>query len=490
MKTSASLSLSFVARRGNLPQAIALVMALSIAIGFFFTDTTEEMYAYLLVALACAVPLVLWISAGATSVPLLSAYSAMCFIYYGIPILKGHLSEIGFGPSEILGGAATVALFLGVATVSWWLVFFGSRRRSLATAPLFLSGLYLERFVFLGIILSTLYHVIVYTSGLAWLGPSAGLLRAITLSTGALAFFFAGHARAMGTMRGQKWTLAVAGMGISVILSIAGLFLVEGVVFCLAVLFGYTMTSKRVPWIFLLVTMVGVTVLHAGKDPMRDEYWGSHATGKLTLLNIPSIMAEWTGYGLEEITSGDQYHSALDRASLMQLLLRSKRLAPDYVPFLEGRSYAVLPDMLVPRFLFPDKITSQEAMNMLNVHFGFLTIDETSRTAIGWGLIAEAYGNLGNLGVIGVALVLGILIGSLESWSNGASLTSFPAAVAVTVLIQLINMEADAAGLVTTLFQSIAAISLIFWLFGIFSKQRSRLVVRQEANAGDLVQPG
>jgi hypothetical protein len=495
-KRTTSLSLAFEARRANLPQAIALLIALLLVVGVLFTGTTEEMLAYLLVALACAVPAVLWIWAGGTSIPLLSGFSAMCFIYYGVPILKGTLlggspGELSFEPSEILGGAAIVALFLGVATFCWWLVFFASGRRSFAADPRVLSNLYLERFVSVGLILATLFYIVTYTIGLNWLGPLVGLVRAIFLSTGTLAFFFAGHARALGALRGQKWILAVAAMSVCVILSIAGLFIVGGIALCLAGLFGYVMTSKRVPWSFLLITIVIVTILHAGKDRMRDEYWADNnfdVNGGITLLNIPNIMTQWADYGFSKITSDDDYHSAIDRASLMQLLLRAKRLAPNYVPFLEGKTYAVLPYMIVPRFLYPDKITSQTAMNMLNVNFGFLTEEETSKTAVGWGLIAEAYANFGDFGVIGVATAMGILLGLIERWSSGAKLTSFPAVIAVTVLVQLVNMEADVAGLITTLFQSCAGVALIYWLFGILSKKKSTQL-RQEANAGDLLQP-
>src|SRR5262245_14600840 len=115
-------------------------------------------------------------------------------------------------------------------------------------------------------------------------------------------------------------------------------------------------------------------------------------------------MAEWVETGLARITSGDHYSSSIERASLLPMLIRVQRLAPNDVPFREGEAYALLPGMLVPRFLEPDKIASQGSMNILNIRFGLQSVEEANKTAIGWGLIAEAYANFGYLGVIGVGL--------------------------------------------------------------------------------------
>ena len=71
--------------------------------------------------------------------------------------------------------------------------------------------------------------------------------------------------------------------------------------------------------------------------------------------------------------------------------------------------------MLIPRFLDPEKIASQAAMNLLNIRYGLLTAEETQKTAAGWGLVAEAYANFGRLGVIGVGFVLDCCAGLLSA---------------------------------------------------------------------------
>jgi hypothetical protein len=486
MKSSSSLSVSFDAKRANLPVTIAIVIGTSVVLGLLLTGTAEEMIAYLVVAIACAVPCALWVWAGSNSIPIMPAVSIMYFIYYGIPILRGNVSGIGwavyrgnvggasFDGGEILGAAATVALFVVAATISWGVLLMGIARRPKSTHREIVSGVQLQRFMVVGLAFGILYHVALFSGLLAWLGPNFGFVRAIMLTAATVGCFLLGHARARGLVRGKKWALALVSMGALVSLAWATLFLVGGMIFCLATVSGYVITSKRVPWTWLSAAIVVVLVLHAGKDHMRYKYWlkDRNYSSEVSVMQIPSLMSEWAETGVSTIVNGDYYDSVVDRASLLNLLLRAQRLAPDYVPYLEGRTYAVLPYMLIPRFISPDKISSQRAMNMLNIHFGFQSAREADKTAIGWGLVAEAYANFGRVGVLGIAVLFGLFVGFFERWSDNAPLASLPSLVAAAVMMQLINVEGDAAGLLTTLFQSIVAIACLFWFFGLVSKQK------------------
>jgi hypothetical protein len=259
-------------------------------------------------------------------------------------------------------------------------------------------------------------------------------------------------------------------LSIIVVLSWTSLFLVSGIIYCIALLFGYVITCKRIPWAFLLAAAVVVVVLQAGKDEMRSKYWGNESSSEIYLFQAPGIMAEWGEAGFGAMTSKENYDSVIDRAALLNLLLRVQHLAPDYVPLLEGESYAVLPEMMVPRFIDPEKISSQTAMGMLNVRFGFQTAEDTENTAIGWGLIAEAYANFGRAGVVGVGVLLGLLVGFFERWSTGAPILSLPGLVAITGMMQLVNLEADAAGLMTSLTQSMFAIWIFYCFLGLRRK--------------------
>jgi hypothetical protein len=473
MKTSASISLSLSARRTNLPVVAAIVIALSVVTGLFLTDTSDEMIAYLLVTSVCAAPIGIWVWGGALGVPVMPAIAGMYFIYFGLPIIRNKTSLIDYGPSEILAGAVTVFLFLIAAIVAWWPIV-GRTRPSNDIAPSLISGQWLNRIMFVGLALGVFFHMTVFSGYFGLVGQFFGVLRSVLLSFAISACFMLGHARALGTLRGQQWALAVVCVSALILSAWLSFFLIGGVLYCLSAVLGYFITAKRVPWRFLSAALVVIMVFHAGKDHMREKYWirDLNYSATVSILDMPTLMGEWVGEGLTAIFSHEDYASAVDRASLFALLLQVQRLVPDYVPFLNGASYALLPEMLVPRFLDPEKITSQAAMTMLNVSAGLQTAEGASKTSIGWGLLTEAYYNFGYPGVIGIGFLFGLFCALLERWTIGAQLFSLPCLIAISALMQLINMELDAAGVATAMFQSVASVSIVFWLVKLLAKKR------------------
>jgi hypothetical protein len=473
---SAVLSLPLDVRRANLPHVTVILIALSVVLGILLTDSLAEMLAYLLVTVASAAPVIFWIYTGAKGIPVFPGIAVIHFIYFGLAILRPEIKEQGFEPAAILSAAGLVALFLVVAGLVWSFVLVVGIRRPHSVAADAISDTALKRFMFLGLSLGAVYFFALYSQLLGWLGPSFGVFRAIAMTSATVASFMFGYARARELLTGRTWALAIGTFCVLVVLSMASLFLVTGILFCLAAVGGYVITRKRIPWIFVAAALPILIVLNAGKDEIRTKYWlrGSNSID-LTLPQIPGLIAEWAEDGIIKLNSDTHYDSVVDRASLLTLLIQVKQLAPDYVPFLDGASYAVIPATLVPRFVDENKIASQAAMDMLNVHFGFLTSEQTTTTAVGWGLIAEGYGNFGYVGVVGVAFVLGLITGLFERLSDDAPVMSLPGLLAITAMLNFINIESDAAGLLSTLFQSSISIWVMFSLIGILSKRKMRL---------------
>ena len=284
--------------------------------------------------------------------------------------------------------------------------------------------------------------------------------------------------------------LVIAGTGLvaNVILSWMGLFLVGGIFFLLSTTLGYMVSAARVPWRTALVALLVVGVLHAGKQEMRQKYWESQANyiEYESRPSLPEFAAEWVGAGVTAIVAGDVGRDVSQRASLVWILLHVQRVAPIPIPYLEGATYALLPQMLVPRFLDPTKIVSQAGMNLLNVHFGILTEEGTEKTAVGWGPLAEGYANFGYFGVAAAAIVIGLFGGALTAWSAGAAPVSLPALLAIAAMLQMANLEADLAYLLTSTMQSFAGVAIYYGIFRFLARRRRRLV---DESAFEVVGP-
>jgi hypothetical protein len=305
----------------------------------------------------------------------------------------------------------------------------------------------------------------------------------VLLAATSVSCFLLGHAAARRYIRGGRLAAAVSLLAAIVVLSWSTLFLAEGTIYVLAAMFGYVVTSRRIPWTTFAIVGAIVTVLHAGKGEIRQRYWdaNTNTVGGMSVTHVPVIMADWAITGFETIASGNDYSVAIDRASLLRLLMQVERLAPDYVPYVDGETYSYLPYMLVPRFIQEDKLFSQASMTLLNIRFGFQTAQSASVTAIGWGLIAEAYANYGNIAAVLVGMFIGFFTGLLTRWSDGAAILSAPTLVTIAAMLILVNAEADFSYLFTNLFQGCAAILIFLVGFNTVSRMRRSAIARRRA---------
>jgi len=440
-------------------RALGLGTGFVAALGLLWADSLVALVAYLLVVAAAVLPTFLWVRLGRPGVPVLPAMAALCVLYYAIPILRGREDLAEYSAEEILVAAVTVALYLGVASLASFMLLRSARRGQASRVGL-LSDSQMRTVIYLGLGGGTLFLAGAQAGTLGWLGTFFGLTRTIALTVLVVGCYLLGVARGRGLLRGRDWLLASGTLALAILISWSSLFLVGGMTFLLAAAVGYVTTRGRIPWVLAGLALVVVSILHAGKEEMRNRYWqvGSNTGGSAGILELPGLVKEWFEVGLEVYGSPSMGRSALDRASLLQILLRAQRLTPDVIGFLRGETYMLLPRVLVPRFLNPTKPKSQIGMDMLNIRYGLLTMEGTEKTAVGWGLIAEAYANFGFAGVAGIALLVGLACGWAGRWSAGGTTISLPTLMAIALMIGLINLEQDLVSVVMALLQSFFAV--------------------------------
>jgi hypothetical protein len=186
--------------------------------------------------------------------------------------------------------------------------------------------------------------------------------------------------------------------------------------------------------------------------------------------DYPAWYSEWIGYSIEYLNKkNDQIkpkkQSFSERSSLIHLLLMAQDKTPRDVPYLQGKTYAIIPQLLIPRFLNANKIRSHEGTYLLNIHYGLQTRKATLTTTIGWGLLNEAYANFGLLGCAGLAVVLGAGYGQATRWSLHTSLLSSRSFVAVLLMGYSFQTEFSAGVYVAALFQSLVPVLIITLVF-------------------------
>jgi len=451
---------------------LAVAIAGALAPGVF----AQDVFAYLCIALPAILPLLLWLHAGAQAMPILPVISGLFFVYYAIPLLRNQATA--YDSDELIQAGAAVAAFLVAASMASWPFQRGGRARLSLFNQSHVTDPQLAPIVFIGLCGGIVFHLAVVTGSLDWLGSSIGLVRSIVLTLSSISCYLLGHSRASGLLVGPAWAFALGGLLLLILLALSNLFLVGGLMYCLAAFLGYVITARRFPWLSLGTAFAVLAILHAGKFEVRNTYWAHDVSEgqEISVGRIPSMMVDWFVAGMDALWSGGAESDVLERASLLHMLVLVQRTTPDFIPYLEGETYALLPSMLVPRFLGPEKTMSQAGLHLLSIRYGLQTVEATARTTIGWGLVSEAYANFGYWAVIVVGALFGAICGALMRLSVGAPPSSLPMFITIAATLLLLNVEADLSYLLTTLAQTLAAILIVTALPYLLRRRRGAIV--------------
>jgi hypothetical protein len=195
----------------------------------------------------------------------------------------------------------------------------------------------------------------------------------------------------------------------------------------------------------------------------------------MSILEIPGIYAEWALKGVDAVTGERRGDNLFERLSLLDMVMIVQARTPDDVEFMHGETYAMLPVLLLPRFIVKDKPISQVVLNTLSIRYGLASPDEGGAVSatFSWGTIAEAYANFGTLGIIGIAAVMGAMMGAISRWSIGKPAASLPTLTAIGSLAAFTNMGIDFSYMCTFLFQMFTVVAIFFGLTVVLSRREA-----------------
>ncbi|HWL17648.1 MAG TPA: hypothetical protein VNR00_18710 [Opitutus sp.] len=480
--------------RSLLRKAFPIVAALlGGTAAWLFVGGRPGAIAFALLSAGVLLVLHVWKLAG-TGLPILPMMAVQHLVAYGLPILVRH-PVVQFYPPEMVSRAGfEIFLFLVSMTTGWWAalqVVQNGRPTAHMLNIMVDQGLDgLRRIGFWLIGAATAYQAL---SAVGLLDPVFALLPAgsfpivfalVSVIT-SCGLFIESMLLSSGNLTGGQRTAFWAMLAFNAIISASGFLLSATAIVLFSVAIGLFWGSGRIPWRFLAVVGCALAFLNLGKFEMRGLYW-SHGEGEApvestTLFNMPQRYAEWVEAswtimtGTEEKTESfwRSHQTEASQKSGQSLLLRVNNLQnilyvidemdTGMVRPLGGKTYTIIPALLIPRLFWPDKPRSHEGQVMLNVHFGRQQLESTLVTYIAWGLLAEAYGNFGPLvGSLVVGLVFGFLFGWLEKKSTIKPLLSLEGFVAFIVFVTVANsFEMVASVFITATFQSVAPMVVI-----------------------------
>ncbi|QYM80478.1 hypothetical protein K0B96_07690 [Horticoccus luteus] len=429
----------------------------------------------------------------ALGLPLMPLFVVQNLVAFGLPIISAHEVVFKYPETYLTQAGLEVFIFSLAMAIAWRLgmemfrlpapicyALQGFEKRGMAK---------ISRLGFWLVAGGTAYQLLQAANLTDWLfnllpTGSGSILNTVLAAVSMCGFFLLGilvGARELGSVQvGMFWVL----LTLNCLLAAATFLLSSAGITLGSVFIGLLWSSGRIPWRFTLVVVAALSFFNLGKFEMRGRYWFSEdERPSLTLADMPRTYVEWTEASTD-LLIGNPVQSANRKSSkdedsgggqrlinrinnLQNLLFVMDATETLHVSTLGGVTYAIIPKLLIPRILWPEKPRTHEGQVMLNVHFGRQDVNASFSTYIAWGLLAEAYGNFGAyFGSLFLGIGLGVFCAWVEKFTAQKLVLSLEGFLSFSLFAGVANsFEMVASVLITSVFQSFVPVFLACWPF-------------------------
>lgn len=428
----------------------------------------ESILGAALIGIAVLVPVYLWCSGRVPGMPIFPIFAMPHLWTYALPLITNHPSAIIYSPEQHLFAGLTIASFLGLGTAVWYKV------SAIPIAPPVscwaLQSTKSDSFFLNSLIAYSLMVMGLVGGWFDFMGAWMAVPRSVAFALGNLSVFVLAYRFGKKELPAGLTRSFLILLCLLIISNAASLLLVGSISILFLAALGFVLGSRKVPWLPLLLGLAFMAALHYGKATMRQMYMYGDEYRRVQPWEYVGWFGEWVHHSLgavlsQDSSSGSPQQSLLARAGLSHILLMVQQLSPHHVPYLAGATYAVIPRLLVPRFINPDREGTHEGTSLLNIHYGKQTREDTHQTTIGWGLLNEAYANFGFFGSILLGILLGGFYGGIARWSSNSPILSARSLFSVLVLSFAYQTEFSAGIYVTALLHSTLPLILVAVLF-------------------------
>ncbi|GAB4369389.1 MAG: hypothetical protein Kow00121_09270 [Elainellaceae cyanobacterium] len=459
---------NFVTRKRNQLFTIFRPFSLGLIAYELYQPNNEDLLDNLgaaLITVGALFPTYLWCSGRAKGIPVFPILMLQYIWAYAFPIVTNHYRVIQYSIQEQFFASITTAIFLFLATFTWF------QYVKKTPAPFlfyrgFSSGRKSSNILLTCLLISILFNVS-FTG--KWFESDSGIfsvVRIAVIAATSLAAFILSYQLGDNQLTKAQARLLIVLIPLFILTSIVSLLLVGAASVFFVATVGFIIGRRAIPLLPIAIMISLLTFLHAGKGEMRSKYWFELSYPPLQPWGYPAFLQEWSDYSLkhfipsDDLSEPEDNESFFERSSMIQMLLLVQSRTPDQVPYLNGETYALIPQLLVPRILNPQKVGVHVGTHTLSIHYGLQSSEKITNT-IAWGLLTESYANFGTLGCIGLAIVLGAMYGLVGRWTINAPIFSVQAFLSIVMLSVGIQTDASAGVFVSTLFQSVVILCFV-----------------------------
>ncbi len=430
-----------------------------------------------LISVACSFLLVLlawgsycvWQRSDQRRFPLFAAISTMYVLAYGLPLYLGqHLGKTSFGPRVLSVDAMDNTMLLSVLGVAALAVGMSVRipegsaiksKLDFQNKPL--AWIYIRLVFVATAFLTTIF-------GVGALG-AGGRQIVVDLEgvVGMVAFLALFRRYLTGQSERLDRILLLGFMILRLGRGIASGWLGAAVWFVLITAIGYFDVRRRIPKAIIAVLVIVILFLQPGKTEFRRRYW--HGIGN-TVGNTSERATFWLSASVHAWSDAmerpdkrsELFGETVTRASLFEPTAMVMQMTPTQVPYQNGRLYKYLAVSLIPRAIWPDKPSFNQANQFYQVAYGVTDRRDLGKVSMAVGILAESYINFGWFGPPFIMLILGLLLNCIRRYFLDAERGEFLRCLGIALLPNLLIVESQAAQYLSGLIQAILLTVVVF----------------------------
>jgi hypothetical protein len=418
-------------------------------------SSVTELYEGLAIIVLATLPTLLWARRNTHEFPVFEVFMLTGVNIYALPLLNGQSELQTYSESVVEQAGAAVIFFQIIANATY-----AATRGYPRLTPFWTKDVIsrdIGRYLGYGLVLTTVYTGI-YTFSDVIPTDLQGPLRAAFFGIGIITLFIQGRRWGQGDLSYQEKTSYIINLVLQVIFNFATLYLIIGLSLIVLALLGYITSSKRRPILVIAIILPVIALLHNGKTAMREKYWGKEDTFIPSLTDLPGFFAEWIQDGLDLHQKVGITQKLIERTSLFQIICLVVDNTPDRLPYLNGLTYGQIPGQFVPRFFWPEKPVGHISTYTLSIYYSLQREEDTEKTTIAFGLLAEAYANFGFYGVGLLAAVFAFGLKKYSLWASQSPILSYAGLVLVLLMAWSFQTELTLSIWLSSLFQAVVAV--------------------------------
>jgi len=453
-----------LSRNARLLFSASIVAVLGCCVYYAVTanvDDPLELYQGLMIFVLATLPALNWAKSGGQQLPIFEVLMLTTASSFGMPMFNAAAKLHAYGPEVVINAGWAVILYQVCALATYHQVGGHPGRTTYFTQEVLSHDI--NRYIAYGLTLTTVYT---YVSTFYDIIPPdlAGVFRAVFYGIGLVSVFVESRRWGLGTLGQREKMLFALNLAVQVVIQFSTLFLVGGISIVVLGLVGFVSGSRRLPFAATAVLVVVTGLLHSGKSDMRALYWDNEGNHRQpAALELPDFFMQWMQYGLTPTDAKEEGDTKIagkliDRTSLLQILCLVTSRTPEPLPYLGGETYEQIPGQFIPRFFWPEKPVGHVSTYTLSIYYGLQRQEDTVKTTIGFGMVAEAYSNFGMFGVALLGIFFGFAYKRVHVLSAASPLLSYAGIFQIVLMAWSFQTEYPMSMWLSSMFQACVAV--------------------------------